>query len=134
MTDTWLSSENADLSGISGFKSFHTVREITRGGGISIFVSETFLCKEVGTFSLPDGTIECCAVRVEINTEFLIISDNSIGLITIPFISSSRMNNILGNPLFQNKKVYWLGGFNVNLLLSNVNNFMSTLQSFSIYP
>ena len=137
LSETWLSPENSDLSGLSGFKSFHTVRETTRGGGISIFVNNTFPCTKVDEFSFVDETIECCTVRVEINNACVIYI---VGIYrphsdTI-FNFSSRLNNILSDPLFHRQKVYLLGDFNANLFLNDdsICNFMSTLQSLHFLP
>jgi hypothetical protein len=41
MSETWLSESNKDIATLPGYKSFHTVRD-NRGGGVSIFVDQTF--------------------------------------------------------------------------------------------
>ena len=64
-TETWLRDSNTIIWGsLDGFTGFHTCRQVSRGGGVSIFVDGRHNACKIDDLCFIDETIEMCTARV----------------------------------------------------------------------
>ena len=68
LTETWLNRNTADLCIIEGYNSFHSFRENCRGGGVSVFVDESFVSRKIEAVSINNGNFETVGVSLDINS------------------------------------------------------------------
>jgi exonuclease III len=137
ISETWLSDTTKDLTTLPGYFSFHTVREGSRGGGVSVFVDHTFEAERIDDLCTADATIESCVVRCIRNGEELFI-------VALYRPHSDRVDNftarlltMLNSGSLEGKRIVILGDLNINLLHLNspmTGNFLSELQCHSFLP
>ena len=135
-TESWLTNDNKQLYGISGFNDFHSLRnDGRRGGGISMYISQNYETKliEQSTISLP-----------YIETLFVEMSRDNITILIAciykpPKCDDSQFINKLTELISINSRkkyneIILTGDFNYNLLNydndNNVSHFLNSLTSF----
>ena len=62
LTETWLHDWSADTLTLDGFQAFHVTRDNTRGGGVAILISRTYMTTEVRRSI--DSDIELLHVKI----------------------------------------------------------------------
>ena len=112
-----------------------TLMSLKKKRGISLFVCDKLVITKIENLSICDDEIQSCAVKVQLNHEFLLI----IGIYrphsgTIPnFIET--LESFYEHPDFQNSRTVFIADdFNINTINennSNVINFMPSLLSKS---
>ena len=142
LTETWLTRQNADLYNIEGYKHVNLCREEKRGGGISLFISDRINVAVRQDLSLMESHIEI--LFIEVQKEFN--GTNKDCLIAVvyrpPNTDLGAFNNsltqILQNLNMQNKDVYIMGDFNVNILDTKNHipseEFIENFYSFGLFP
>ena len=134
-SETWFTSEN--IRELSGFSSFHTIRENNlRSGGVSIYIDQLFASYKIPSLCLSNENIEVCTVSVNFNNisqTILAIYRPHSGTIN-NFIST--LTNLLEDGLIRSKPCYIVGDLNINLLLdtSEVQRFKNFMHSYSFLP
>ena len=119
---------------MSGYNSYHVLRENRRGGGISIFVKISVTSSSLKEFSLISETIEINTVNLELNTS---LSINIVGVYKPPDVKMAEYNVTLGNYLAATipraTYTYIVGDTNVDLLEPNavMEEYCTVLQSLS---
>lgn len=142
LTETWLSTSNANLYDLKGYKHVYKCREEKKGGGVSLFVINDMDIKVREDLSVIDSHIEALFVEVSRDINCL---DKSfiIGVVYRPpntDINSfnNSMSLILQNVNTRSDKVYIMGDFNVNLLDTKQHlpseEFLENFYSFGLFP
>ena len=66
---TWLSDKIPIIDKFVGYRSYHSVRFIRCGGGVSIYVDERFSSVEMTYLSCNNSDIECFLVEITVNSK-----------------------------------------------------------------
>ena len=142
ITESWLKDHNASLYNIDEYSAEHRCRPIRGGGGVSLYVHnsmEYFLRDDV---SVNNNVLE--SLFIEIPTNQACKTKNIIvGVVYRP--PDTDMNNfnhylesLLHNIRLENKQVYLLGDWNINLLNADKHapsqDFLNLMYSDNIFP
>ena len=133
LTETWLNIDTLNTANFEQYKSYHVTRQNTRGGGVSVYVSDKYDSIMVDELSMCTNTIEICAVGI--TNDIVVIGVYRPHGDTIDHFTNEIVA-ILNNPLLKNKKIVILGDFNINLFLTNnsyIDIFTSEMQSHGFY-
>jgi hypothetical protein len=142
ITETWLSDTNCDLYNINGYEHFKEIRDNRRGGGVSIFVDQELdaCCRQ--DICISESYLE--SVFIEVSKENCGLSkDCIIGVLYRPPNTdvnhfTEKMNELLIALKTENKIVYIMGDFNLNVLgIENhlpTSDFMEMMYSFGLFP
>ena len=143
ITETWLSESSADLYSIPGYQDpHHSYRTARKGGGVSLYVKENIQFTVRNDIAVNDGSTENIFIEIDkgvYNTS----KDVLIGLIyRPPNTSMLNFNKELENTLHtisrENKIIYLLGDYNINLLNTDLHaqtsNFIDILYSHHLFP
>ena len=120
------------LQNISGYNSFHTVRDTnTASGGISIFINENFKAKKIDSFSFCNNSIEICTTEVYFGNKNAIV----IGIYRPHSDTIDNFNlvfsDILDKLQLKNKFCIIMGDLNICLLKPNNPNLSFANLLFS---
>ena len=136
-TETWNNAETTNLAVIHGYNGFHTCRSGSRGGGVSVYVKNTFVAHKVESLSICTETIETCVVNVSFGRQQLILfgiyrphSDTIENF-------SIHLESMLGSSVVsRNALIIIAGDININLGDSSpsVINYVSVLNSMFFLP
>ena len=136
LTETWFKIET--IQNIDGYTSYHTVRDLGRSGGVSIFVKNSIESTQIDELCISNSTIEICTIKFKINnvTDILYAIYRPHSDTIDNFILSLNEildRNINGN--FNDKIL--LGDLNIDLgrncpLVENFINFMHTYHFFPL--
>lgn len=143
LTETWLNSSNSCLFQLNNYESFNNYRSHKRGGGVSIYVLNSYQVKLYEEFSymnehIESLVIECCNKGVSYCKSYFVCciyrppaGDQSIFL--------SNMNNIL--EFISARKLdqcFVCGDFNIDLIRINTctasKELLNLFLSFSFFP
>ena len=136
LTETWLTEMNKDYCNLNGYVAFHTIREIGRSGGVSIFVKNDVQCKLINEFSLSNSFMESCTVEISINEiKYVLLAVYRSHHTTI-LQFNTYMNDILNNEYLKNKNIILLGDLNINLLGfdNNERDFIYLMNGLKFIP
>lgn len=139
VTETWLNENSENDYNLQGFNSEFVSRADRTGGGVGIYIKH--------------------GIEYDIREDLIIRNHNEVQAITIEIIKESNKNTLitviykppdinleafnqelsqfLGILTKENKDIFLMGDFNINLLNTNhtgTNNFLNTLYSFNLYP
>ena len=132
LSETWNTENNLELCKMDQFNGFHTFRQNSRGGGISVFCDQTISASKCENVSRCTDDLESCAVKFNYNSlSFLILAiyrppSGNIQNFTLELESILDVINLHTNT------VIITGDFNLNLTAlenTNVLNFSSALHS-----
>lgn len=137
LTETWLDDENKKYCNIDGYSCFHSVRNRSRGGGVSVFCSGSAVVDSVDRLSVCSNSIETCVVRLkfDINEIFIVAIYRPHADTIDNFVE--QLNTLLQDDILVGKNVIIAGDLNINLLIQNdisVDNFIASLQSQHFLP
>ena len=120
LTESWLKDHSVDRYGISGYNSEHRYRPSRSGGGVSLLIQDSIEYHVRENISIQNENIECLFIEIDKNQ---IGKQNNviIGVIYRPpdtdiKLFNSFLTDILSNIKMENKTLYFLGDYNVNLL------------------
>ena len=75
VSETWNNDNNIALCNLDNFNGFHTFRQNSRGGGISIFCDQVISVSKCENMSSCTNYLESCVVKFNFNnSSFIIIS------------------------------------------------------------
>ena len=137
LTETWNNEENLSLCEIEGFKSFHSFRKDSRGGGVSVFCPNSFFAQKINDLSICNNVLETCAVKLIINGTSLILFSvyrPPNGNIEDFLLEIGRMIRIIYS---KNDLIIITGDFNIDLTNLNstpTNNLNSLMYSLFFFP
>ena len=137
LTETWNDSFNLEICKLDGYIGNHTYREVSRGGGVSIFCRNNFEVSKIEPLCFCNDLIESCAVKIG-------RADDSIIVIGIYRPHSGTVENyttaletLLNDNELRDHLVIIAGDFNINLTDTTsdcVNNFSSAMNSLHYIP
>ena len=73
LSETWLNPSNVSTYGISGSNHVYRTRCTSRGGGVSLFVSEKFVYSEIADYCMVNDYIESLFVKISNNGMVFVI-------------------------------------------------------------
>ena len=141
-SETWLTPSNYDCYGISNYQHFHITRKNRHGGGLSIFVHNNLNVKQRDDLTGIHDVAEVLFIELK-KEEIGSTKDTIVGLTyRPPNTDVSAFNEFLLGLLVkvkkENKKLYLMGDFNINLLQSESHiptaEFIENLYSHSLFP
>ena len=140
LSETWISDSNVGLYGIEGYSMEEVHRSNRTGGGVSIYIKNSY--KYVRKYEFDGGNQFFESVFIDVKGS---TSNNNIlvGVVYRPprvnmedFMNS--MSTLLENLSRLNRTVYIMGDFNINLINANNNNitseFVDLMFSYSFSP
>jgi hypothetical protein len=142
ITETWLTDSNFDCYGLKGYQHFHLNRSNKRGGGVSLFVNEGFIVKERTDLNIMTDSVEALFVEIKKENSGL-DRDAIVGVVYRPpnhdvQVFNDNLAEIMHNLKIEQKIVYLMGDFNLNLLESKdhlpTSEFIDLMYSHSLFP
>ena len=141
-SETWLSEANADCYGIMGFNHEFSTRDGKTGGGVSIYIKESWIYKARPDLSFTNNDIEM--VWLEIDKDSSKTKSNLlIGTIyrtpgSNPADFNEKLLDTLAIITTENKEIIHMGDYNLNLLNSDTHlptsEFIDINFSHSLFP
>ena len=137
-TETWNSPSSHELCKFNSYNSFHTFRDNSRGGGVSVFCETGFRVQKVAELSVCNLTMETCVCRIGTENGYIIIC-----AVYRPHTDSienfaTELESLLSNPVIKNASTILLAGdlnLNIsNLECANVQFFKSIMFSLCFIP
>ena len=138
VSETWL-KDNSIQCNILGYNFLSNNRKNRRGGGVGIYIKDDLVFKCRNDVEINDVYIESIFVEIEIPQSKNVI----LGVIYRPPDQSvplflDALSNIFHYVSKENKILYFLGDFNIDLLTVSsspqVNNFLDIFMTNSSYP
>ena len=133
LTETWLKPLNVSVYGIEGHNHVGITRENTKGGGVSVFISQEFVYSEMNDFCMITDYIECLFVKLSIKDSSYVVGvvyrppDSNITLF------NEKMNDILSK--ISNMPCYVMGDYNIDLMKNlQAGEFLNNTRSNSLIP
>ena len=65
LTETWLNPFNIETYGINGYNHVGLTRKNSKGGGVSLFITEDSSYSELGEINMVEDYIECLFVKIK---------------------------------------------------------------------
>jgi hypothetical protein len=142
MTETWLKDATVDIVNINGFKHEYEYSKTRSGGGVSVFVKENLNYSRRNDISIFNKIIELLFIEI-INSSSSIKKNIILGVIYRPpdtdvVLFNDYLSDILSRIKKENKILYLIGDFNINLL--NIDKhvpsaeFLENLYSYNVFP
>ena len=139
MTETWFNSKtDYDLYQIDGYKMFVCNREFQQGGGVIIYVLDSYSCKKLDNLSYEREdlfevvTVEILSHRNESVNIGCMYRKPSSNLTLFNEAFCEYMN------ILKNKLLYLCGDYNIDLLKHKSHHgteiFLNKLFSFGMFP
>ena len=142
LSETWFTDDTVDNYGLLGYNLENIVRYNSRGGGVSILIKLGIQYSVRQDLCVNDNLFQ--ALFIEIHKDIFHSEKNIIlGNVYRPpntDISefNNRLNYLLGKIRDENKLLYIMGDFNINLLNESTHietsQFLDSLYSDSIFP
>ena len=142
LSETFLKEHNATLHGMAGYRSEHNYRTDRAGGGVSLYIKDSveYIVREELTYRIAN--IETLFIEIpkyQMNNKQAVI----IGVLYRPpdtniSVFNDYLTEILSKIKTENKSLYLLGDYNINLL--NIDNhrpsheFTDLMFSHSLIP
>ena len=141
ITETWLTETNCDLYEMTGYVSEHNYRKHRKGGGVSLYIQDHIEYKYRSDLIEFNEILETLFIEIPRN----IYSEKPIIIGVVyrpPNTDIQKFNEILDNILVkikcENKYLYLLGDFNINLMNSDshtpTSEFLDLMYSNSLLP
>lgn len=140
VSETWLSSEqDKNIFSLPGYNFITNNRHGKRGGGVGLYIPSQLEFQVRQELSVMTDNLETLFVQVFLPERRNIVvgiiyrpPQGNLGLVT------DDLHDLLSVPFLNNKSVFLMGDFNVNLLQCESNNqfhdFLNLLLSFSLMP
>ena len=140
LTETWGKDDTHTLFTIPGYNSLHNYRKNKRGGGVSLFIKDTYKYMPIDDFDNSDETIETIGATI-----YYPKSNKSTKVLGVYRPPSSNINdttekigNIIANNSLQLTETVIAGDFNICLLEENhsqqTTNFINKMREFFFRP
>ena len=136
LTETWLKPLNVSVYGIEGYNHVGITRENTKGGGVSLFISQEFVYSEMNDLCMITDYIECLFVKLSTKD-----SSYVVGVVYRPpnsniTLFNDKMNEILSK--LSNMPCYVMGDYNIDLMKYEnhlqTGEFLNNMHSNSLIP
>ena len=119
LCETWFNNSNVDCYNLDGYNHESLYRKKGRGGGVSLFIKEGVEYKVRKDLTLMTNEIEC--IFIEIDKQSINAQQNKLVGMTYRRPScnvnvfNAEMKKIYNKISRENKKIYSMGDFNINL-------------------
>ena len=142
LTETWLNSDNYNLYYLQNYNMLHNYRCGRSGGGVALYIDSTFNFKSRKDMSVMDDSIETIFAEIDKGSTGL-DKDIIIGVIyrapnSDLSVFNDKLSQILSKANLNNKYLYLLGDFNVDLLQtqkhSMTKDFIDSMFCKSLFP
>lgn len=139
-TESWLKNDNKQLFSIDGYDDFHSLRsDGRRGGGISVFISNSFDAKIIKQSTIIHKCIETLFIEItRLDRKILIAVAYKPNKSDDQFFIDKLCNHLNKNFKTKYDEIILTGDFNFDLLKHEENNstlnFLSSLTSLSLIP
>ena len=138
LTETWAKNETHSLNHLQGYSSVHNYRDGKKGGGVSIYVRESFRCEPINGLNISNENIECVGIKVYHSASD---STSLLGVYRPPRgnkrIFIDELDNLIGHNELSQKTVI-TGDFNICLLKEEfcdlTRSLINTLRSLNFHP
>jgi len=135
LTETWFTEDNK--ASIDGYNAHHLFRDGKTGGGVSIYVCNSFSSKQIDNLTIRGEAYEVCAASVSCGGEIIYFIGTYRPPNDVDFeYYLNRYIDMLINFNTFNKKVYIAGDFNVDTLADNnrTRMFTDAMRSLFMLP
>ena len=141
LSETWLTEQNSDLYSIDDYNFVSKNRTNKRGGGVGLFVRSSLdhtMMKDHSVFI--EGVMETVFVKIKLTTTKSLIVGNVYRPPNSDYsMFSATLESLLEEILRDNKYVYLMGDFNLDLKqygkkLKDIDAFYDTMSSFGLEP
>ena len=138
-SETWINNKTPLLFNMDGYTFYHNDRHGRRGGGVALLINDCFDVKVRNDISLPDTLCESLFIEITLNNMKNIV----VGIIyrdpNTPINSfNDNMNECLEQLSIENKSIFMMGDYNINLLNYNsiqcINDFVNIMYNNSFRP
>ena len=138
LTESWNTVDNYEECNISNYKGHHTIREVSRGGGVSIFCHKKYNSSKISNISRCINVLETCVVKVELECCYIVV----VGFYRPPNESTAdfieKLGLIIQHPVVRNAHLAIVAG-DANINLNNlespiVNDYLAGFQSSYFLP
>jgi hypothetical protein len=141
LTETWLTESNVDCYSVEGYKHYYKYRAKKRGGGVSLFIKKEVSLTEREDLNINNSLMESIFVELE-KDNFSVSSNIIVGLVYRPPNTDVReftdlMSDILEKLSNENKLIYLMGDFNINLDVDShlpSSDFIETFYTHGLFP
>ena len=141
ISETWFKINNKDLYQLNGYKVAHTIRNVKRGGGVSIYIRDLFHLEIIKNYSKSiDSICDILTIKLSnksLNNKVFIIS----GIYRSPTYDIVLFNDFVYtflNSISNNNDTFICGDFNIDILNKNklllIDNFIDLFYQFSFFP
>ena len=141
MSETWLKDSNAELYDLDGYKHEYLCRQGgKKGGGVSLFVKTNTDIARRNDLCINDVHVECLVVEIMSRGQACNILTGVVYRPPNADIGkfNESISDILNRMKSENKTIYLLGDFNINLLESSNHlpsaEFLECMYSFGLFP
>ena len=141
-SETWLIDSNKSFCSIVGYNHEYLYRQDKIGGGVSLFIKDNVKYFVRSDLSILNKHIEVIFVEIDKN-QYQSSKNIVVGTLYRPpntdiEIFNAHLNNILEILKSENKSVYIMGDYNINLLNVDTHNlsseFLNLMYSFAFFP
>ena len=138
-SETWICDKTPLLFNLDGYTFYHNDRQGRKGGGVALLVNDLFDVKVRNDIHLPNDLCESLFIEIVLTNSKNII----VGVIyRDPNKSIHDFNNYMNTCLEElspeNKHIFIMGDYNINLLNYNsiqcINDFMNVIYNHSFRP
>ena len=139
LTETWFTDNPHTIHSLSKHNLIFNNRVNRRGGGVALYVPIHFHYIVLNDLNLMNETMETVFIEITLPKRKNLV----VGTIYRPPSADhntflTELQQLLSNPLLQNKHCFLMGDFNIDLLKYREDNFsqdfFDTLLSFSFIP
>ena len=139
VTETWFnSSTNIDMYDLQEYSLISKCRTSKSGGGVALYLKNNLIYNILHDFTCSESNYEMMFIEITTKPKPIIVAciyrppDSDISCF------NEKMQNVLEMLESEQKDIYILGEFNINLLNYGIHNktndFLDTMFSFNLYP
>jgi len=133
LTETWFTCD--EYAGLRGYHGYHTCREGRRGGGVSVYVRDSFKSSSISEWSFVNDSMEICSVSIVLSDARIILH----GIYRPPDRNiESFVDDMAGicDNIKRDDHVFFVGDLNIDIIspTSAGEDFMSLCYSSSFLP
>ena len=142
LTETWLQDSNVDCINVPGYTHVYSCRDNRSGGGVSCLIKSGTSFNRRNDLEWNDDIAE--SIVLEIN-KCSVNSDRNIVIVTLYrppggdlSVFNEKLENLLSSISRENKMIYVMGDYNVNLLNADSHTksaeFLQCMFSYGFLP
>lgn len=137
LSETWLDGSFDDFCNINNYNFYKSNRTFKKGGGVALYIDKNYIITERHDLTINNNICEIVAVEI--------LAKNGKNIIILNLYKPPSTNNLsflnflesfLIKISLENKIIYFLGDFNININTYNSAsiNLLNLMASFLLYP